>query len=184
MVLVVKNPAARAGDTGGLHPIPGSGRPSGGGTATHSSALAWRIPWTEEPGGLPSMGLQRVRHNRVLCIRGLSQHSLFAIFEGMDERVIRAERSGLVGPTGKPVIPLGGRTDPASKTRGVHWTQRLSSEEILHCMRPGTGRQQGSCRGVERRLWEQGYMESRHWDAVHGQGLIWRAGMPGQDSGH
>ena len=32
------------------------------GTATHSSILAWRIPWTEEPGGLQSMGLQRVEH--------------------------------------------------------------------------------------------------------------------------
>ena len=31
--------------------------------ATHSSSLAWRIPWTEEPGGLQSMGLQRVRHD-------------------------------------------------------------------------------------------------------------------------
>ena len=31
--------------------------------ATHSSILAWRIPWTEEPGGLLCMGLQRVRHN-------------------------------------------------------------------------------------------------------------------------
>ena len=30
---------------------------------THSSILAWKIPWTEEPGGLQSMGLQRVRHN-------------------------------------------------------------------------------------------------------------------------
>ena len=30
---------------------------------THSSILAWEIPWTEEPGRLPSMGLQRVRHN-------------------------------------------------------------------------------------------------------------------------
>ena len=30
---------------------------------THSSILAWEIPWTEEPGGLQSMGLQRVRHN-------------------------------------------------------------------------------------------------------------------------
>ena len=30
--------------------------------ATHSSTLAWKIPWTEEPGGLQSMGLQRVRH--------------------------------------------------------------------------------------------------------------------------
>ena len=31
--------------------------------ATHSSTLAWRIPWTEEPGRLQSMGLQRVRHD-------------------------------------------------------------------------------------------------------------------------
>ena len=31
--------------------------------ATHSSILAWRIPWTDEPGGLQSMGSQRVRHN-------------------------------------------------------------------------------------------------------------------------
>ena len=31
--------------------------------ATHSSTLAWRIPWTEEPGGLQSMGSQRVRHD-------------------------------------------------------------------------------------------------------------------------
>ena len=31
--------------------------------ATHSSILAWRIPWTEEPGGLQSMGSQRVRHD-------------------------------------------------------------------------------------------------------------------------
>ena len=33
--------------------------------ATHSSVLAWRIPRTEEPGGLQSMGSQRVRHDRV-----------------------------------------------------------------------------------------------------------------------
>ena len=33
------------------------------GMATHSSTLAWRIPWTEEPGGLQSMGSQRVGHN-------------------------------------------------------------------------------------------------------------------------
>jgi len=44
-------------------------RPLGGedplekGMATHSSILAWEILWTEEPGGLQSMGLQRVGHN-------------------------------------------------------------------------------------------------------------------------
>ena len=31
--------------------------------ATHSSTLVWRIPWTEEPGGIQSMGSQRVGHN-------------------------------------------------------------------------------------------------------------------------
>ena len=35
------------------------------GMATYSSILAWRIPWTEEPGRLQTMGLQRVRHDRV-----------------------------------------------------------------------------------------------------------------------
>ena len=33
------------------------------GTGTHSSVLVWVIPWTEEPGGLQSMGLQRVGHD-------------------------------------------------------------------------------------------------------------------------
>ena len=33
------------------------------GIATHSSTLAWRTPWTEEPGGLQSMGSQRLRHS-------------------------------------------------------------------------------------------------------------------------
>ena len=35
------------------------------GMATHSSILAWRSPWTEETGGLQSLGLQRVRHDRM-----------------------------------------------------------------------------------------------------------------------
>ena len=33
------------------------------GTTTHSSILAWRIPWAEEPSGLQSIGSQRVRHD-------------------------------------------------------------------------------------------------------------------------
>ena len=39
-------------NTEGLGSIPGSGRSPRGGNATHSSILAWRIKWTEEPGGL------------------------------------------------------------------------------------------------------------------------------------
>ena len=37
--------------------------PLGKGMATHACILAWRIPWTEEPGGLQSVGLQRIRHD-------------------------------------------------------------------------------------------------------------------------
>ena len=39
------------------------GRSAGEGNGNHSSILAWEIPWTEEPGGLQSMGSQRVRYN-------------------------------------------------------------------------------------------------------------------------
>ena len=62
--LNVKESACNAGDTGGVHSIPGRGEdPLEEGMATHSSILAWRIPWMEEPGGLQSIGSQRIRHS-------------------------------------------------------------------------------------------------------------------------
>ena len=61
--LVVKITAASAGDVRDVGSIPGSGRSLEEGMATHTSILAWRIPWTEEPGRLHSMGLQRVGHD-------------------------------------------------------------------------------------------------------------------------
>ena len=57
--LVVKNLPANPGDPWSLS----QEDPLEEGTATHSSFLAWRIPWTEEPGRLQSMGLQRVRYD-------------------------------------------------------------------------------------------------------------------------
>ena len=63
MVIVEKNPPANAGDIRDAGLIPGSEDPLEEGMATHSSTLAWRIPWTEKPGGLRSIGSQRVRHN-------------------------------------------------------------------------------------------------------------------------
>ena len=50
MVLVVKNSAANARDVGDAGSIPGWEDPLEEGMATHSSILAWRISWTEEPG--------------------------------------------------------------------------------------------------------------------------------------
>ena len=58
-----KESACNAGATGDTGSVPGREDPLEEGMATHSSGLAWRIPWTEEPGGLQSMGSQRVGHD-------------------------------------------------------------------------------------------------------------------------
>ena len=53
---MVKNLPANAGDIRNARLIPESGDPLEEGMATHSSILAWKSPWTEEPGGLHSTG--------------------------------------------------------------------------------------------------------------------------------
>ena len=63
VALVVKNPPVNAGDVRDGGSIPGQEDPLEEGMGTYSSILAWRIPWTEEPGGLQSIRPQRVRHN-------------------------------------------------------------------------------------------------------------------------
>ena len=57
----MKNPPAQVRHSGDMGSIPGQEDPLEEGMASHSSILAWRIPWTEEPGGLKPMWLQRVR---------------------------------------------------------------------------------------------------------------------------
>ena len=67
VALVVKSLPANAGDIRDEGSIPGLGRPpeeGNGNPSPHSSTLAWRVQWTEEPGGLPSTGSQRVRYDR------------------------------------------------------------------------------------------------------------------------
>ena len=60
---MVKNPHANSGDVGDAGLIPGSGRSPGGGNSNPFQYSSWKIPWKEEPGGLQSMGLQKVRHD-------------------------------------------------------------------------------------------------------------------------
>ena len=55
------NPTANAGDLRDTGSIPGLEKSVKEEMATQSSILAWRIPWTEEPGGLQSLGLQRLK---------------------------------------------------------------------------------------------------------------------------
>ena len=60
---MIKNLPASAGDTGDMVQSLGQEDPLEEGMAIPSSILAWRIPWTEKPGGLQSTGLHRVRHD-------------------------------------------------------------------------------------------------------------------------
>ena len=61
---MVKNLPANAGDMRDPGSFPELERSRGGeGMETYPSILAWRIPWTEEPGGLQFIGSQRVRHD-------------------------------------------------------------------------------------------------------------------------
>ena len=62
--------------------------PSEKGMATHSSILAWRIPWTEKPGGLQSMGLQRVRHDWA------TKHSSLCLYILLSRNRLRLGRWG------------------------------------------------------------------------------------------
>ena len=57
---MVKNLPANAGDIRDMGSIPGSKRSLAEGITTHSIILAWKIPWTEEPGGLPH-GVEKSR---------------------------------------------------------------------------------------------------------------------------
>ena len=63
VALVVKNLLAYAGDMRDEGSIFGWGRSLEEGMVTHSNILAWRIPWTEEPGRLQFIRSQRVAHN-------------------------------------------------------------------------------------------------------------------------
>ena len=60
---VGKESFCNAGDAGNMALISGSGRSPGGGHGNPLQFLAWRIPWTKEPGVLQSIELQRVGHD-------------------------------------------------------------------------------------------------------------------------
>ena len=63
MILVVKNSLANVGDARDSGLIPGWEDPMEKGKATNSNILSRRIPWSEEPDGLQSIGMQRVRQS-------------------------------------------------------------------------------------------------------------------------
>ena len=77
---MVKNLPASAGDARDVGSIPGQEDPLKKEMATHSIILAWKIPWTEEPGRLHSMGSQRVGHSLSSINTNFCKHILEIIF--------------------------------------------------------------------------------------------------------
>ena len=70
--------------------------------ATHSSVLAWKIPWTGEPGGLPSMGSHRVGHER----RDLAAAAAAAAAAGVFWKSVRIREPYISGLHIFPVVQI------------------------------------------------------------------------------
>ena len=105
---------ANAGDTkdGGL--IPGLGQSPGGGVATHSSILAWRIPWTEEPGSLWSIVLQSWTRLKQLCMYALLPGTLSFLLHLLAVNLI------IYGSASPPLFP-----EPRGPRASIHACHRL-----------------------------------------------------------
>ena len=76
MPLVVENLPVIVGTVSDAGSIPGLGSSLEEGMVHHSSILAWRIPWKEEPGGLQSIGSQRVEHDLSDLVRAYAEMKL------------------------------------------------------------------------------------------------------------
>ena len=85
-----KESACNAGVTRDVGLIPGSGRSPGGGHGRHSSILAWRIPWTEKPGRLQSIGPQRVglKWSNFACTGYLKTDTFFSEWDYKAWRIL------------------------------------------------------------------------------------------------
>ena len=105
VVLEVKNPPANGGDIRDSGLILGSGRSLGGAPAwrIHSSTLVWRIPWTEEPGGLPRVPKSQTRLSTHACELSHSvAHGILVPQPGIEPTSPELEGGFLItGPQGK-----------------------------------------------------------------------------------
>ena len=90
--------------------------------ATHSSILAWRLPWTEEPGRLQSMGSQRVRHKCTIhthtCIK--TDKPLFTYCDGVSKG-LNGHKGQLPGAPSQRTVQAGMLTD--GEAAAESWTR-------------------------------------------------------------
>ena len=126
VVLVVKNPPVNAGDIRDAGSVPGSGRSPGGGHGDPLQYSCWRIPWTEEPGGLQSIGLQ----NQTRLTR-LSTHAQGFSLSGVLESpggLVDKEPACSAGDLGS--IPGLGRCPGEGNSYPLHYSGLESSKGV------------------------------------------------------
>ena len=120
---MVKNPPANAGDVRHTGLIPRLGGPLEEKMATHSSILTWRIPWTEKPGGLQSIGSQRV---------GLYWSDLARTWHSCIWRVWRKAGAGVQPPavTGKQQRQTAQGISPRRTEAETGWSAKTISSPL------------------------------------------------------
>ena len=162
---VLKNPPASAGDASDRGLIPGSGRSLEEKRAIHSSILAWKIPWTEEPGRLQSMGSRlstaHIGFGHLAWSRQYVFWNIICYFS--DSRTARFQRL--------PAAPV-----KMTWSRCAHWTQRVThyipqAETLLtwDMQTPkaeGGGNTQGSFRGSVLCCWSDTMIVCPYWNTA------------------
>ena len=130
----VENPPASAGDAGS---IPGSGRSLEDGMATHSSMLAWRMSWTEEPGRLQSMGSQRVGHN---CVTKTVAKGQWCLWSGLTAHCMPRPRASQPATTRNRTQTIPTSPEMLGYTKGLqgqahkchHLNTTQSNSPVIH----------------------------------------------------
>ena len=112
---VVKNLTPNTGD---------AGDPLEKEMATHSSILAWKIPWTEEPGGLQSTGSQRVRHDWATSLHFFTSHASKVMLKILQARFQQYENHEL------PDVKAGFRKGRGTRDQiaNIHWILKKARE--------------------------------------------------------
>ena len=143
MALVVKNLPANAGDVRDVGSIPGWRRSPGVGNGNPLQYSAWRIPWTEEPGGLQSKESQRVRYDWATKHTPLRWRLAFGL---------RPSGSKIYVP--KHYAPCFPQVPPAFK-----WHHQTSSTLAQNSI-PFDSQPEGVPTPTNSRLWFQGWLNS------------------------
>ena len=125
-----KESTCNAGDAGDVGSIPGLGRSPGGWTKVHSSNLAWRIPWTEEPSVLQSIGSQSESESCSVLFDSLWPVGLHSLWNSPGQNTGVDSLSLLQGIFPTQVSCIAGRFFTSWATRvpkSQIWLKRLST---------------------------------------------------------